>query len=256
MSHDAVTQNERWALFLDVDGTLLELAETPDSVYVPEQLKTLLQDLSSRCDGAIALVSGRTIANLDGLFEPVRLCASGVHGAERRGASGVIVRTQLDPSKLRDVRQELAAFVAAREGLLLEDKSFSLAVHFRLAPQLQEVVRAKVQSIVARLGDEYMLQPGKRVFEVRPRAWTKGTSVSAFLAEPPFLGRMPIYIGDDVTDEDAFETVNALGGVSVRVGTETDTHAEFRLPSVPDVHRWLRNPAVTELIRAGERASV
>jgi trehalose 6-phosphate phosphatase len=255
MSHDAVIPNERWALFLDVDGTLLELAETPDSVYVPAHLKSLLTELSSRLDGALALVSGRTIANLDELFFPLRFCASGVHGAERREANGITMRAQLDTSKLIPVREELAVFVRSHEGLLLEDKSFALAVHCRLAPHLDEAVRDKVQSVVTRLGNDYMLQPGKRVYEVRPRAWSKGSSVDAFLTKPPFLDRTPVYVGDDLTDEDAFETVNRLGGISVRVGEMTNTRAAFRLPSVADVHAWLHEaPSRTPLLRAKEYA--
>ena len=239
MSPDAVTQQEDWALFLDVDGTLLELAETPESVYVPESLKSLLNALSARLDGALALVSGRSIADLDGLFSPLRLCASGVHGAERRDASGRLVRPAVDSDRLREVRDELAAFVASRQGLLLEDKGFALAVHFRLAPEMSVAVHDLVHSLVERLGPEYVVQAGKCVYEIRPGAWTKGTAIRALLEQAPFSGRRPLYIGDDVTDEDAFRVVNSLDGISVRVGDAATTHAQFRLNRVPDVHRWL-----------------
>jgi trehalose 6-phosphate phosphatase len=251
MLHDAVTPTTRWALFLDVDGTLLELAETPEQVYVPERLKSLLSEVAERMDGAVALVSGRTIDNLDELFTPLKLRASGVHGAERRDASGRIVRAQVDTSKLQSVRDELAGFAAAHEGLLLEDKSFAIALHYRLAPQMQEKALATVTSILDRLGHEYVLQTGKCVYEIRPRAWTKGTAVRAFLSESPFAERVPIYIGDDVTDEHAFDVVNELGGMSVRVGDAAATLARFRLPRIADVHEWLHSlPLPAPLARA------
>jgi trehalose 6-phosphate phosphatase len=251
MSHDAVMSTTRWALFLDVDGTLLDLAETPEQVYVPERLKALLRALAERMDGAVALISGRTIDNLDELFTPVQLCASGVHGAERRDANGHIARASIDTSKLQSVREELTRFIHSHEGLLLEDKSFAIALHYRLAPQLQEAALAVVTSILDRLGHEYVLQAGKCVYEIRPRAWTKGTAVRAFLSEPSFAGRVPIYIGDDVTDEHAFDVVNELGGLSVRVGDAAATSARFRLPRVADVHEWLDSlPPPAPLARA------
>lgn len=252
MSHDAGNQQARWALFLDVDGTLLELAETPESVYVPQELKSLLSTAVSRLEGALALVSGRTIANLDHLFAPLKLCASGVHGAERRGPDGHLIREPLDLSALHTVREELAAFARVHEGVLLEDKGYALAVHFRLAPQLADVVHALTQRIVEQLGSKYVLQAGKCVYEIRPSATTKGTAVRTFMQQSPFFGRQPIYIGDDVTDEDAFEAVNALGGVSIRVGEPALTRATYRLANVSDVHRWIQElPAESQLMRGG-----
>lgn len=252
MSHDALSRNARWALFLDVDGTLIELASTPDSVHVPDALKSLLDEVSTRLEGALALVSGRSIADLDRLFAPKKFCASGVHGAERREPTGEIVRAHLDTTTLDAVRDELAAFVSRHDGLLLEDKSFALAVHFRLAPELGDTVRAKVDSILERIGEQYTLQAGKCVYEIRPRAWSKGTAVRTFLAQAPFADRTPIYVGDDVTDEDAFRAVNELGGLSVRVGPAANTHAAFALHSVADVHRWLRElPPPAPLLRVG-----
>lgn len=257
MSHDAVTQQEDWALFLDVDGTLLEVAETPDRVHVPEGLKSLLKALSARLGGALALVSGRAIADLDTLFSPLRLCASGVHGAERRDASGTITRPPVSSERVSEVREELARFVALHQGLLLEDKTFALAVHFRLAPEMGAAVHTLVQSIVERLGAEYVVQAGKCVYEIRPGAWTKGTAIRAFLQQAPFRGRTPIYVGDDVTDEDAFAVVNSLDGLSVRVGevattqAKFKTQAKFRLDRVADVHRWLDEiPPPAALLRA------
>lgn len=240
MSHDAAKSDARWALFLDVDGTLLELAPTPESVYVSERLKSLLIELSKRLEGALALISGRTIADLDNLFSPLRLCASGIHGAERRHPDGRIVRAPIaNRDRLASAETELEAFVKAHEGLLVEDKSFALALHYRLAPHLESIAREKMQSIVERLGSAYVLQPGKRVFEIRPSAFTKGTAVRSFLNEAPFAQRTPIYVGDDLTDEHAFEAVNALGGISIRVGEPGPTQAKFRIPNTAQVHDWL-----------------
>lgn len=252
MTHDAANQNARWALFLDVDGTLIELAETPESVYVPAELKSLLEEVASRLDGALALISGRTIASIDELFDPIRLCASGVHGAERRGPDGRLARAPVDASALREVCEELTAFARVHEGVLLEDKGFALALHYRLAPDCAEAAREVTHRIVARLGESYVLQAGKCVYEIRPSATTKGTAVRTFMEQAPFAGRQAIYIGDDVTDEDAFEAVNALGGISVRVGGAALTRASYRLPSVADVHRWIRElPTKPQLMRTG-----
>jgi len=249
--HDAATSDARWALFLDVDGTLLEVAATPESVYVSEGLKVLLNELNERLGGALALISGRTIEDLDRLFAPLRFCASGVHGAERREANGRIVRAALEHDNLREAHAELSSFVQAHEGLLLEDKSFALALHYRLSPHLEAAVHTMMRSTVERLGSEYVLQPGKRVFEIRPAAWSKGTAVHSFLQEEPFAGRAPVYIGDDVTDEHAFEAVNDLEGLSVRVGDQVATRAKYRLTNVADVHKWLSEfPPPVSLVRA------
>jgi trehalose 6-phosphate phosphatase len=251
MPHDAASHDARWALFLDVDGTLLEIAATPESVFVSESLKTLLKEASERLDGALALISGRAIADLDRLFAPLKFCAAGIHGAELRGADGRVVRAALNTTVLREAREDLESFAALHPGILLEDKSFALAVHFRLAPHLESTVRTKLHSVMDRVGADYVLQPGKLVFEIRPAAWTKGTAVRSLLSDAPFAGRMPVYIGDDLTDEHAFEAVNDLRGISVRVGEITATKARFRLGNVAHVQRWLREPFLDALEPVG-----
>lgn len=228
-----------WALFLDVDGTILEIAETPQDVQVTESLKALLDALSVRLSGALALISGRSLDDLDQLFAPSRFCAAGIHGCERREASGRIVRPSLDLHRLDDARAELSDFVQRHPGLIVEDKGYGLALHFRRAPHLSAAAEHKVNAICRRLGPEFAIQAGKCVLEIRLAAWTKGASIRAFMEQPPFRGRRPIYLGDDLTDEAGFGVVNELGGISIRVGDARPTLAQHRLAGVPDVLRWL-----------------
>jgi trehalose 6-phosphate phosphatase len=244
MSPTTASDDERaWALFLDVDGTLLEIAPTPYEVVVTDRLKRLLNDAYLRLDGALALVSGRSLESLDQLFAPLRFSASGIHGCERRTPNGCVIEPDVDASKLAVVRDALMTYVQANEGLLLEDKRYGLALHFRRVPHLGAEARDLMQTMQAQLGPEFALQAGKCVFELRPAAWTKGASIATFMREPPFRDRRPVYIGDDLTDEDGFAVVNALGGLSVRVGDATSTLAQHRLSGVSDVLLWLEtNP--------------
>lgn len=242
MSSGTPTQGLRgWALFLDVDGTLLEIAETPQSVRVPPALKEVLVSLSLRLDGALALISGRTLNDLDHLFAPLRFCAAGVHGWERREATGCVVRPQLDPRRLDCARDLLRAFTERHQELMLEDKGHALALHFRRAPHLSALAREQVRDACRLVDDAFTMQAGKCVFEIRPAGHTKGTSIRAFMQHPPFLDRLPIYIGDDLTDEDAFAVVNEIGGISIKVGDDPGTVAQHRLPGVRQVLRWLQS---------------
>jgi trehalose 6-phosphate phosphatase len=242
MKSDAIIRRAGgWALFLDVDGTLLEIAETPQSVRVPSTLKPLLVSLSFRLDGALALISGRTLNDLDHLFAPLRFCAAGMHGSERRDAAGRVFRPQLDPRCLNDARKHLQQFTSQHEGLLLEDKGHGLAVHFRGAPHLSWEVRTAVSVACQQAGSRFTVQAGKCVFEIRPAACTKGTAIRAFTERPPFVDRLPIYIGDDLTDEDGFAVVNEIGGISIRVGDAQGSAAQHSLPGVRHVLRWLES---------------
>jgi trehalose 6-phosphate phosphatase len=228
------------ALFLDVDGTLLELAATPRAVSVPGDLREGLRGLSLASGGAVALVSGREIRDLDALFAPLTLPSAGLHGFEHRSASGVYHRRPLpSAAALEDARGAISHLARQHAGLLLEDKQFALALHYRDAPHLEEAVMKAMREIAARLTGELELQRGKMVVELRPAGATKAEAVAAFLAEAPFAGRLPIFIGDDLTDEPAFELVNRLDGASVVVNAKRASAARTRFADVTAVRGWL-----------------
>jgi trehalose 6-phosphate phosphatase len=241
MSPKAATPaNGGWALFLDVDGTLVEIAQTPHDVQVPDSVKNLLSTLCVRLDGALALVSGRTIADLDALFAPHRFCAAGVHGCELRDASGWCVRPRLNTRSLQLARSILAQLTVRYPALLLEDKGLGLALHFRRAPQLRTVAHTAMKSVAEVLGQGFTLIAGKLVYEIHPAGLTKATAIASFMEQAPFRGRTPIFIGDDSTDENAFTYVNGARGISLHVGENSPTSARHSVSNVADVIRWLK----------------
>ena len=229
------------AFFLDVDGTLLEIAPTPDEVVVGAELLSLLRALLIRSEGAVAFVSGRSIAKLDELFQPLMLPAAGLHGFERRSATGGYLRRPLPASvQLFKAREALRHLADQFPDLLLEDKHFSLALHYRKAPHLESMLVAEVAEIAERLAPELELQRGRRVVEIRPSAANKAVAIAEFMQEPPFRGRRPLCLGDDFTDECAFEWVNSVGGLSVAVGVDRDSAAQAHLHSASAARVWLR----------------
>lgn len=228
------------ALFLDIDGTLLEIAPTPDAVSVPAALRNTLRLAAERENGALALVSGRTLREIDRLFAPLAFPASGQHGFERRSASGHVMTPHLAPGLLDAARLALRALTLEHRGLLLEDKSSSLAMHYRLSPMLAGTVRTTMQDLAHSLRPLFVVREGKCVVELGPAGHTKGRAIEAFMREAPFSGRIPVYFGDDVTDEDGFAAVNAMGGHSICVGNRTVTCARHRMASVSAVVGWLR----------------
>lgn len=225
------------AFFFDVDGTLAEIQPRPELVFIPA---TILEALGRLQAGGIplALISGRRLADLDQLFEPLRLPAAGLHGAEQRDASGRYRQLPVDVQALARIQAELAQACAAYPQLYLENKGLAFALHFRLAPELESAARALAEDFARRHADLLTLQPGKCVFELKPRGASKGEVVRSFMQAAPFRGRRPVFVGDDLTDEAGFVAVNALGGHSIKVGAGP-TAAMQRLDSVTAVGRWL-----------------
>lgn len=223
------------ALFFDFDGTLAELAPQPDAVRVEPAVGVCLAALSRALGGALAIVSGRPVSEIDHYLHPLRLPVAGVHGAERRGPDGFLRRIatpELGPA------QELAqALVDQHPALRLEVKPGALALHYRQAPGLEDACVAAMSEAQRRV-EGMALMCGKMVVELKPRRASKGQAVRAFLDERAFRARRPWFFGDDVTDEAAFEAVLALGGVAVKIG-EGETSAPYRLADPAALHAWM-----------------
>jgi trehalose 6-phosphate phosphatase len=243
----------RHALFLDVDGTLAQIQPRPELVFIPAHTLQALQRWQAH-GAPVAVVSGRPLHELDGLLSPLRLPAAGVHGAERRTADGQVQRISIDASVLCDVETELQAFCQGFPGLRLESKGIAFALHYRQAPEWEDVARRQVESLAARYPEVLKVQPGKCVFELKPKGASKGEVIRHFMQEPPFAGRVPVFIGDDLTDEAGFEVVNALGGLSIKVG-EGDSRAQMRLDSVEAVADWLGEPSAAHSLKEERRPS-
>lgn len=231
------------ALFLDVDGTLLDIAARPDGVVVPASLRHALEGLERRLGGAVALVSGRAIADLDGLFAPLHLRASGVHGAELRFDPTSDVRIAAEHLLPEALTRSIRRLAAAYPGTLVEDKRFSVAVHYRADPAAGPLLCAAIEALLSEpLGEGCRLLPGHMVFEVKRAGFDKGSAVDAFLERAPFTGRRPIFIGDDVTDLPGFDRAQAAGGFAYSVTTPRP-QASGHFPDAGAVRRWLSEAA-------------
>lgn len=227
-----------WAFFLDLDGTLLEIAETPDAVGIGPDEKRLVERLVAGTGGAVAVISGRALARIDQILAPLVLPAAGQHGAERRDAKGVRHRHRFQANVLRPVAVGIRSFAAQHQGLVFEDKGASVALHYRKAPQLARVAQAAVRDAAGPLGEAVEVQDGKMVVELKPAGCDKGKAIAQFMQEAPFAGRTPVFIGDDVTDEDGFRVVNRAGGHSIKVG-EGRTQARWQLADPSAARAWL-----------------
>ncbi|MCC7328014.1 MAG: trehalose-phosphatase [Burkholderiales bacterium] len=232
------------ALFLDIDGTLAEFARVPDAVHIDTEITDALRRLFDDLGGALALITGRAITSADRLFPNLKLPIAGQHGCERRDADGGIhLHSPVKTTQAR-LRNLLRGLATRHPQLLFEDKGASLALHYRETPQLAaHVHRTLRESLGADEG--YELQPGKMLLEVRPEGRDKGTAISDFMAEPPFAGRLPVFVGDDLTDEHGFTAVERLDGWTVKVGPGP-TAARFRLADPTAVKHWLQVPMVAE----------
>lgn len=233
------------ALFLDVDGTLAALAPTPDAVVVPEAVIADLARLQQRLGGALALLSGRPLDQLDALLAPLRLSAGALHGHQWRhrdhGSAGD--ETPL-PAFLRQVSTQARQLADAVPGIMVEDKGAGLALHWRGNPAMGPAVEAFAREQLARAPRDdgqpaWRLQPGDHVIEFVPAGSDKGRTLARLMTLPPFAGRRPIHVGDDLTDEHAFHAAHALGGSSIIVGARSPTAARHRLASPASLHAWL-----------------
>lgn len=223
------------ALFLDFDGTLADLASEPEAVEVASGVIPALVRLSEQLGGALAIVSGRRLSDLDSFLSPLRLPAAAEHGAQRRQADGRVI--SLATPDVQQVARRAAEWAAHHDGLRVEIKSAAVALHYRHAPALEaECLQVMQQAADGTPGVE--LLRGKYVFEVKPASVSKGTAIRAFMTEPPFAGRQPLFAGDDVTDEDGFTAVQALGGEGIKVG-EGPTLARHRCDSPAALRQWL-----------------
>lgn len=232
---------DRTALFLDYDGTLVNIAATPDQALADDALRELLDGLDRKFSGAVALVSGRRIADIDGFLAPLRLTVAGLHGLELRLRNGETRECGGATEHLARAREALRTLHLRTPGTLLEDKRLTVAFHYRNAPEAEHEAKALAVRLEAESGGALKLLRGKMVVELLPAGRDKGRAIEDMLSLPEFAGRRPAFIGDDVTDEAGFKVVNARDGISVRVGTRYgDTEARWQLADVQALRQWLR----------------
>jgi len=233
----------RDAFLLDVDGTILDIAPTPEEVRVPSLLKTTLARLQKLTGGALALVSGRPLAILDRMFSPLSLPAIGCHGAEWRKSPQASIERRAQPLS-DDVKSAFFSVVSDLSEIRIEDKGYTLAFHYRRVPERKSILEARLAGQLARYRSELCLLHGKSVFEVKPHAFDKGEGIAALMRLPPFANRRPVFLGDDRTDEYAFTVVRKMGGVGISVGRKM-ANAERILPAPHAVRTWLGRLAST-----------
>jgi len=206
------------ALLLDIDGTILDMAITPSTVIVSDSLRSSLRDLHARCGGALALVSGRLIGDIDTLFAPLRLPAIGGHGAEMRLSSNNAPKPGHADAIGEGIRRRVAAIASADRRLIVEDKATSIAVHYRLAPELEQTLKSEIDETIADVaGESLEILHGKAAIEIKSRHYSKGTAVLEMMNNPPFRGRRPIFVGDDVTDVSVFKILPLFDGLGYAV---------------------------------------
>ncbi len=238
------------ALFLDFDGTLVSLAAQPELVEVPQGLAGTLAELHRRLNGALALVSGRRLSDLDTFLAPLLLPVAGEHGAQRRTADGLMVSAP--PADLAQVLQAAEGLVARHPALKLERKNLALSLHYRQAPELEDLCLQVMREALER-SQGIELMHGKCVIDLKPEGFSKGTAIAFFMSEAPFAGRVPVFAGDDVTDEAGFEAVQRIGGHAIKVGPGPSL-AQHRCASVSQLAAWLQS-AVASLPGSGSPAS-
>lgn len=243
LSRIDLTAARSWALFLDFDGTLADIVEHPDDVMLPERTRTALEGLALSLDGAVAIVTGRAIADIDRFVAIPGLPVAGVHGMKRRDAAGTAHDAEIAEEALGLAEQRLSALATDAVGTFLETKPGSLAFHYRGRPDLADTIPSRIGDAIGGLEGLHRVV-GKMVVEIKGAKASKGDAVTAFMAETPFSGRVPLFAGDDVTDEDGFRVVGAMGGLTVKIGPGP-TLAAYRAETPEGFRDWL-----SELSRA------
>lgn len=228
----------RWALFLDIDGTLLEHADHPDAVSVSHDLRRLLGNIEQRLDGAVAFITGRSVSVADRLFHPLKLRVAGLYGLEHRLTPEGLVEVADAPADVAALADAIEAELG-RNQVYIERKGPILAIHTRAAPHLLARATHLVEQALAQLPDGYRVIPGNAGVELMPLEAAKGAAVRRFMAIPPFAGRRPVFLGDDAPDENGFEAINEAGGISIRVRPRGPTAAKYVLDDVSSAIGWL-----------------
>lgn len=227
------------ALFLDFDGTLVPIAATPDGIDIPAAFAATIDAAQAFVSGALALVSGRNLASLDRHGALGVKFAAGPHGAELRGIPQPAARAEGSDHTANKLAQARRLIMQAALPIQIEDKGEAIALHYRQHPHLAETVRDLAQKITNESGDALALQPGHCVYEIRPAGISKADAVHHFLKHAPFAGRRPIFVGDDLTDEDGFRAASSTGGYGILVGDRNPSAARYRLADVAAVYGWL-----------------
>lgn len=227
------------AVFLDIDGTLLEHRPHPEDVHVDDRLRGLIGAVARSLDGAVAFVTGRNVAMVDRLFAPLHLPTAGLYGLEHRLTPDGTVERADEPEDLTSVADQLQHRFRSTEGIYFERKGAVLAVHTRAAPAAFPQIKAAAEEALSRLPEGYRIVAGHAGLEFMPLEALKSAAIERFMDTRPFSGRIPVFLGDDVSDEAGFEYVNARSGISIRVRPQAATEAKFALPDVASVHEWL-----------------
>jgi trehalose 6-phosphate phosphatase len=228
-----------WAWFFDIDGTLVEIASSPGGIVVHHELPELIAQLHFLTGGAVSLITGRAIADVDRFLPMPGISVAGQHGLELRTADGTVISHPVNEAGLARVMDALGDAVGRHPGLMVEFKGRSVALHYRAAPKLAAYAHRLMRRLGAAHVPDFAVQKGKRVVELRPAALDKGAAIRELMLTEPFAGRVPVFIGDDVTDEIGFEVVNDMSGHSIKVGPGR-TVARWRLTDVTAVRQWLR----------------
>ncbi|MER9963002.1 trehalose-phosphatase [Mesorhizobium sp. M0045] len=243
----------QWALFLDIDGTLLEHAAHPDAVFVGEELRNLLGRIERRLDGAVAFITGRSIPAVDKLFHPLKLRIAGLYGLEHRLTPTGPIEAADAPADIAALADEIEAELGSGK-VYVERKGPVLAVHTRAAPQLLAPAIQLVEQALARLPKGYRVLPGNAGVELMPLEAVKGAAIRRFMDIPPFVGRRPIFLGDDTSDEHGFEAINEIGGISIRVKPNGPTAANYALDDVTGAITWLEASFETSAVSGARPA--